>query len=65
MRGQMYNRQLTQLEELEREGKAIVIRPVNPIQVGRMEKNVQKLQALYDEGYQCAAEIDFGTNAEN
>ena len=64
LRGQMYNRQLTQLEQLEREGKAIVIRPVNPIQVGRMEKNVQKLQALYDEGYQCAAEIDFGINAE-
>ena len=60
----MYNRQLTKLEQMEREGKALVIRPVNPIQVGRMEKNVQKLQALYDEGYQCAAEIDFGTNAE-
>ena len=59
LRGQMYNHQLEQLEELEREGKAIVIRPVNPIQVGRMEKNVSKLQALYDEGYQCAAGIEF------
>lgn len=53
-RGQMYNRQLAQLEELERQGKAVVIRPVNPIQVGRMEKNVKKLSDLYDEGYQCA-----------
>ena len=58
-RGQMYNRQLCQLEELERQGKAVVIRPVNPIQVGRMEKNVDKLQHLYDEGYQCAAAFHF------
>lgn len=59
LRGQMYNRQLEQVEQLEREGRAFVIRPVNPIQVGRMEKNVGKLQALYDEGYQCAADIEF------
>ena len=58
-RGQMYNRQLCQLEELERQGKAVVIRPVTPIQVGRMEKNVDKLQHLYDEGYQCAAAFHF------
>ena len=59
LRGEMYNHQLEQLEQLEREGRAIVIRPVNPIQVGRIEKNTNKLQALYDEGYQCAAAIDF------
>ena len=58
-RGQMYNHQLDQLEELERQGKAVVIRPVTPIQVGRMEKNVDKLQHLYDEGYQCAAAFHF------
>ncbi|MBO7418047.1 MAG: patatin family protein [Bacteroidaceae bacterium] len=58
-RGQMYNAQLDRIEQLEREGKAIVIRPVNPIQVGRMEKDVKKLQALYDEGYQCSANINF------
>ena len=55
----MYNAQLDRIEQLEREGKAIVIRPVNPIQVGRMEKDVKKLQALYDEGYQCSANINF------
>ena len=58
-RGQMYNRQLDQLEELERQGKAVVIRPVNPIEVGRMERNVEKLQKLYDEGYQCASGFNF------
>ena len=59
LRGQMYNRQLMQLEELERRGKAVVIRPINPIKVGRMEKNVEKLQKLYDEGYQCASGFNF------
>lgn len=59
LRGQMYNRQLTQLEQLEREGRAIVIRPVNPIQVGRIEKDVVKLQNLYDEGYKCASMFNF------
>ena len=55
----MYNHQLDQLEELERQGKAVVIRPVNPIEVGRMERNVEKLQKLYDEGYQCASAFNF------
>lgn len=59
LRGQMYNRQLMQLEELERRGKAVVIRPINPIKVGRMEKNVEKLQKLYDEGYQRASGFNF------
>lgn len=59
LRGQMYNHQLEQLEALERQGKAIVIRPVNPINVSRIEKNVTKLLNLYDEGYQCAATFNF------
>ena len=58
-RGQMYNHQLEQLEELERQGKAVVIRPLNPISVGRMEKNVEKLLNLYHEGYQCASSFNF------
>ena len=58
-RGQMYNHQLEQLEQLEREGKAIVVRPVNPINVSRIEKDVCKLQKMYDEGYQCAASLNY------
>ncbi|GAB6983428.1 patatin-like phospholipase family protein [Prevotella dentasini] len=46
-----YNRQLDMVEELEDSGKILVIRPENPIVVGRMEKDVEKLEALYEEGF--------------
>jgi len=59
MRSIMYNRQLDMVERLEDEGKIMVIRPRRPIQVNRMERNIQKLSNLYDEGYQLASEIDF------
>ncbi len=49
-----YNQQLELVERLEEEGKITVIRPLKPIVVGRMERNTQKLMALYEEGYACA-----------
>lgn len=52
-----YNRQLELVERLEAEGRIIVIRPQKPVQVDRMERNVQKLTALYNEGYACAKMI--------
>lgn len=52
-----YNRQLEMVERMEAEGRIIVIRPENPIVVDRMEKNVQKLTDLYNEGYACAKNI--------
>lgn len=57
LRGILYNEQLDMVERLEDEGKITVIRPVLPVQVDRIEKNIQKLIALYEEGYQCAARI--------
>lgn len=47
-----YNRQLELMERLEDEGRIICIRPQKPMEVGRMEKNVSKLEALYEEGFQ-------------
>ena len=44
---------------MEREGSAVVIRPERPIEVGRMERNIDKLLALYQEGYDLAAKIEF------
>ena len=35
-------------------GQAFVIRPKKPSGVGRIEKDVKKLRALYEEGYQDA-----------
>ena len=56
-RNKLYNEQLDLVERLEDEGKIIVIRPENPIVVGRMETNVKKLTDLYNEGYQCAKKV--------
>ena len=51
-----YNRQLELVERLEDEGRILAIRPKRPLEVGRLESNVGKLTALYEEGYACAAE---------
>ena len=50
----VYNEQLQMVERLEDEGSIYVIRPERPLSVGRMERNINKLIALYDEGYVCA-----------
>jgi predicted patatin/cPLA2 family phospholipase len=45
------------IERLEDEGKITVIRPTNPVEVGRMEKDTAKLRALYQEGYDIAEQL--------
>ena len=37
-------------ERLEREGRAVLIRPVRPLRVDRLERDVLRLSSLYDEG---------------
>lgn len=54
-RPQVYNRTLEEIEVLEKEGSAFVIRPSIPLTIGRMEKNPQKLQSVYELGYQDGA----------
>lgn len=54
-RNAVYNRTMDLIEKLEDKGRIIVIRPVKPVQVGRMEKDTAKLTALYDEGYEVAS----------
>ena len=58
-RNSIYNKQIEHVECMEEEGSAIVIRPQRPIDVDRMERDVNKLLALYQEGYDCAAQIEF------
>ena len=58
-RNSMYNRQIELVERMEQEGSAIVIRPERPIEVDRMERDTTKLLALYQEGYDLAAKIEF------
>ncbi len=45
-----YARELSEIEHLEAQGRLFVIRPPKPVTVSRMEKDTDKLQALYDEG---------------
>ena len=50
----VYNEQLEMVERMEDEGKIVVIRPLKPVAVDRIEKDVQKLTEFYKEGYECA-----------
>lgn len=60
-RNAFYNEQIALVEQLEEDGKITVIRPERPIEVDRMERNIGKLTALYEEGYSCADKIKFTT----
>lgn len=60
-RNAIYNEQIAIVEQLEEDGKITVIRPERPIEVDRMERNIGKLTALYEEGYSCADKIKFTT----
>jgi predicted patatin/cPLA2 family phospholipase len=55
-RHEIYNRQLKLCEQLEQQGKALIIRPQIPLTVGRSTRDTKKLLALYDEGHSEGAE---------
>ena len=57
LRNSVYNKTMDLIEKLEQEGRITVIRPLKPIEVGRMEKDTTKLSALYEEGYALAQEF--------
>ena len=57
LRNSVYNKTMDLIERLEQEGRITVIRPLKPIEVGRMEKDTTKLSALYEEGYALAQEF--------
>lgn len=52
----LYNRTLDYVEEQERKGRVFVIRPRAAGNVGRIEKDRDKLTALYRQGYREAEE---------
>lgn len=45
------------IEQLEDEGKVLVVRPLEKLEVDRLEDNIGKLTALYEEGYACAETV--------
>ncbi|WP_195780829.1 patatin family protein [Priestia megaterium] len=59
-RYKLYNETLAYIEEQERQGNIFVIRPQTPLVVGRIEKNRERLDALYNQGYK-EAEAQFAS----
>lgn len=45
-----YGQQIEEIKRLERDGTAFVLRPSAPINISKIEKNPEKLQAVYDLG---------------
>lgn len=46
-----YNQQIDLIDRLEAEGKITCIRPMRPMEVGRIENDVEKFERLYEEGF--------------
>ncbi|MBR4987746.1 MAG: patatin family protein [Methanocorpusculum sp.] len=51
-----YNAALDKIAEEEKAGRAFVLRPKKPVQVGRLELNREKMLDLYREGYEDGIE---------
>ena len=51
-----YNESLRFIENQKKNGQAFVIRPKHASEVGRIEKDKDKMTALYEEGYKDAAD---------
>lgn len=52
-----YNDTLDLLDKLEKEGKCFIIRPSIPLEVSRFERDKNKLEAIYNRGYEDAQSL--------
>ena len=53
----MYNRELAEIEELQRQGEVLVIRPSRDIKISHTERNTEVLQTVYNLGREDALKI--------
>lgn len=53
-RHNMYNSQLEYVKELEKQGRAYVVRPSHPLHCSTLEKNKDILNDIYQDGYSIA-----------
>lgn len=53
----IYNAKVELVQRLEESGRVLAIRPERHFDVGRLEKNTDKLRALYDHGYATARRV--------
>ena len=56
-RHEIYNRQVEEIEEREINGTAFVIRPPEPIGIGRTEKDPEELERAYQMGRKVAQQV--------
>ena len=52
-----YNESMKYIERLEKEGKVLVIRPKEALNIGRLENNPEKTQEIYKVGYRDGLEM--------
>lgn len=52
-RPNLYNEQLERIEQMERDGKVIIIRPEKPLEIARLSIKPDKLLELHDHGVEC------------
>ncbi|MBM7691183.1 putative patatin/cPLA2 family phospholipase [Peribacillus deserti] len=52
-----YNQTVAYLEEKEARGEVFIIRPEGKLDVGRVERNPEKLSRLYQQGYEQAKKV--------
>ena len=52
-----YNETLEYIEKREKEGKVFIIRPKKRLNIKRIERNKEKLEQTYMEGYKTAREV--------
>ena len=53
-RPKMYNEQVKYCEQLEKEGKAIILRPSKAYLIDSFEKDINKIKMMYNYGYRLA-----------
>lgn len=55
-RHEMYNKQLDYCNQLEKEGRAVILRPTEEVQIESFEKDLAKIKKIYQFGYDLAIE---------
>jgi len=55
-RHEAYNETVAYCEKLEKEGKAVILRPTSEVQIESMEKDLEKIDRIYRFGYELALE---------
>ena len=53
-RHKIYNEDVEYCEQLEREGKALILRPDESVQIDSFEKDIEKIKRVYQYGYDMA-----------